>query len=480
MQSPPSLRECCVFSRRTGSIREIDFVLSCSHVEVQACGVTDIPHFCVVGSDHHSCSGYFAVCISPTMSSASDDESPRVAQARWGLLRAALKGIQPAESDQRASIHRFPGFQLLARNVVVNDDDAIQKLVSPMQESEDVESLLWALHCYHNGNDQGIRVELPCQGEFSKNFRAKLAAKGILCRRQTANKEICVSLPPNTDYICVDYRLPNKSIVIVRVRERLARQKVKLEALTSHQRHDGIDNTGNTRVWDSETTLAYLLMEESSTLLSVLNIPSFLDLSLNDKLRVLELGAGMAGLAGLFLAIENPESTQVMLSDGHPDAVQNNKVNIALNRPLHPGLHNITAERLVWTADNTAKNNDQQFDLILASDCTHFQEFHACLALTVANKLRVGGVAIMLQPPRGQSLENFVNCVHSCGELFEIHWKKDAYSKSLSNLHRIYSEDPLYDPNIHFPQLLILQKCRLVTDSDRQAALKHVEKRISR
>jgi hypothetical protein len=45
------------------------------------------------------------------------------------------------------------------------------------------------------------------------------------------------------------------------------------------------------RVWDSETTLCFLLLQEPQTITSTLNISSLWELRQeNNKLRVLELG----------------------------------------------------------------------------------------------------------------------------------------------------------------------------------------------
>jgi len=414
------------------------------------------------------------------------DTKPRVSAARWGLLRAALKGVAPETSDQAASIHRFPGFQLLSRNViaaVTGKDDAFVQRLLQQEESEDVESLLWALHCCYSNNAKGVSLKLPHQKqEISEDVRANLASKGMLCRQMSGEENLQVWLPPNNDYACVDYNLSSACSFTIRVRERLPSPKINLQALTSQQHNDGVDNTGNTRVWDSETTLAFLLLQEPSSFLTTLNICTLWDLSVNDNepLQVLELGAGMAGLAGLFLATINPTKTRVVLTDGHPDAVQNNRVNIMLNCVMNSGFQcDVTAERLVWTTDDIPQNT-QKLDLVLASDCTHFQEFHACLALTITNQLRVGGAALLLQPPRGSSLEKFVECVNSCGDLVETYWLEKNYSETLTKLHQQYSEDDSYDPNIHYPHLLILRKLRPVTDSDREAVMQHMKDRESK
>jgi calmodulin-lysine N-methyltransferase len=212
-------------------------------------------------------------------------------------------------------------------------------------------------------------------------------------------------------------------------------------------------------------------------------------------LHVLELGAGMAGLAGMALSIQNPRHTRVVLTDGHPDAVRNNRVNILLTQALYPScVHlDITAQRLLWTTttqqqhdddddnDSTIPNNTELFDLVLASDCTHFQEFHASLALTTAHQLRIGGVAIFLAPPRGDSLERFVALCQSLNGLFDVHWLKDGdddYSETLSKLHHHHyhqnqknGKPPYYNANIHCPHLLILRKRRCVEESYRHYAL---------
>jgi 2-polyprenyl-6-methoxyphenol hydroxylase-like FAD-dependent oxidoreductase len=204
-------------------------------------------------------------------------------------------------------------------------------------------------------------------------------------------------------------------------------------------------------------------------------------------LRVLELGAGMAGLAGMALAVQNPEHTRVVLTDGHPDAVLNNRVNIQLTQALmHPTMvaHlNITAQRLVWTTmttvttTTTKKEETLLFDLVLACDCTHFVECHAPLALTTADQLRIGGVALFLAPPRGDTLKRFVTLVQSLNGLFQVHYYDDDsvkdYSPTVSQCHDHYQQqqqdddDETYHANIHCPHLLILRKQRPVHDSDR-------------
>jgi hypothetical protein len=147
-------------------------------------------------------------------------------------------------------------------------------------------------------------------------------------------------------------------------------------------------------------------------------------------------------------------------------------VNIALNPHLKEC--DISAKRLVWSIDikNTQHN---QSDLILVSNCTHFQEFHACLAYTIAENLRIGGVAILLQQPRGNSLANFVTCVESSNDLFQVHLFDSYYGETLTRLYTQHYRTAAFDSHIHYsPQLLILQKLREVTHEDRVAMTRHL------
>lgn len=415
------------------------------------------------------------------------------AQARWRFLQSALMGTDSLETS--ASIHRFPGFQLLSRTIVNNNhnDDFVQQLFQQEHDVEDMESLLWAIQCcYHHYTSEKKIITLSCNDVLSQEqvymWRTKFASKGLFiwCPHSdptttTATKtKLSVQLPRNTKYICVDYTLSNHT---VRVREtHCPTNQMTLSSLVSHHIHDGVDNTGNTRIWDTESTLAFLLHEEPFIIHSTLNISSLWELGSKQQhpLHVLELGCGMAGLASLFVAIQNPNRTRVVLTDGHPEAVQNNRIHIHLN-PVLQGA--VTAKRLLWSTNDTSCKSP--CDLIVASDCTHVQEFHASLAWTIANQLRIGGVAILLQPPRGTSLANFVACLmlmnDKHNDWMQVDWIKSHYSETLTRLHEQEQQsNAMYDPDIHYPQVLILRKLRNVTEEDRCALLRHVEERESR
>ncbi|CAN0466785.1 unnamed protein product, partial [Ascophyllum nodosum] len=86
--------------------------------------------------------------------------------------------------------------------------------------------------------------------------------------------------------------------------------------LFSHRVH-GVDNTGNVRVWPSEQVLLHALLTGPLA-------PSL------RGARVLELGAGKCGLAGLGVAVGS-EAAEVVITDGNPDAVENLQACVELN-----------------------------------------------------------------------------------------------------------------------------------------------------
>ena len=179
------------------------------------------------------------------------------------------------------------------------------------------------------------------------------------------------------------------------IKERLhTTTKKTLKELTTHHHNQGVDNTGNVCVWDSEQTLAYTLREHAA----LGNLPWLQDCQKENEtdLSILELGCGMAGLAGLSIlqslvdqqlqhtVIENAK-IRLWMTDGHPQAVQNNQVHAYLWKQLHgssPDLGDpILCRVLPWSIEPPTFSlpKQQQMETIppcnvaLVSDCTHFQ-----------------------------------------------------------------------------------------------------------
>lgn len=111
---------------------------------------------------------------------------------------------------------------------------------------------------------------------------------------------------------------------------------------------------------------------------------------------MLELGAGIGGLAGCTLAKKFPEA-RVVLSEISPVCIENLEYNVNLN-----GLANTTVERLPWGEDLARK-----FELILAADCLYFLDAQPLLINTIRQSLAPGGKALIIGPRRKGSLDAF-------------------------------------------------------------------------
>ena len=143
------------------------------------------------------------------------------------------------------------------------------------------------------------------------------------------------------------------------------------------------------------------------------------------------------------------------------------------------------------TVTSNATVDGGQYQICLASDCVHFQDFHDGLLLTIARTLAVNGVALLCQPRRGTSLQNFMTLVDAVNDsnddqLFEMTLFEDFYPK-VSDMHTSLlleaeegasNKNRIYDPNWHRPLLLVLQKLRPYSEEiDGEVARQHVKTR---
>ena len=431
-------------------------------------------------------------------------------KARWSMLRQALLKGSSAVTNEH-SMHSFPGFQVLDRTIIPSNKDE------------------------NNGNSGVAGDEQWDMVQYSytssKGHNAKFNTREAKEQTQQNDKQ-------------------NSTI------------QSRMEALLSHRNH-GVDNTGNVRVWDAEGTLAGFLLSlildgvddmyseiAQSTELSTVRehlrsilmhstSPSDINGQSTSPCNLLELGAGQAGLAGLGIAaatkkVEKMKPLHVILTDGHPKCVENNIACAKMMPECGDTVKraNIDAQLLLWdssykgaeaccqinklgqnhkeeaNSDNDAIADKGSYQLCLASDCVHFQEFHDGLLNTIARTLSVGGIALLCQPKRGTSLQNFMTMVDTVnastgapssggeeeGPLFQITLFEDFYPK-VTAMHKELSESKstaadedtpsassqqssLYDPNWHRPLLLVLKKLRQYKEEVHgEAARQHVKLR---
>ena len=220
---------------------------------------------------------------------------------------------------------------------------------------------------------------------------------------------------------------------------------VKISILTEKapQLHElaGFNNTGNVCLWPSEEVMALFCLE---------------NLDMFTGATVCELGAGMAGLAGVFLACSH-RPRQVLLTDGNTKSVDN------LKRIVTENLSNfnttaVSAEILLWDPQTLATLPSSitigSYDHILCADCLFFKDLHVSLAQIIKKLLRPDGTCHIFAPRRGGTLELFCSRAE---EWFSIELV-EKYSECVWYKHEecLSKLEPtnLYDPDIHYPVYL--------------------------
>lgn len=197
----------------------------------------------------------------------------------------------------------------------------------------------------------------------------------------------------------------------------------------------GFNNTGNICIWPSEETLAYY---------------SLANPDLFNGRTVLELGGGMSCLAGLMIAI-HLKPTCVHLTDGNSKAVENVYRSI---QQVKDASCPLTCSVLKWDRNENVKNI-VMFDVIICADCLFFDEYRIDLIDCIWNRLAGNGVALVMAPNRGNTLQEFLIEAKLKGFVVK---KQYYYDKRVWDRHVQLLENPDYDEDIHYPILLKLTK----------------------
>ncbi|KAH0691413.1 hypothetical protein KY285_015907 [Solanum tuberosum] len=199
-----------------------------------------------------------------------------------------------------------------------------------------------------------------------------------------------------------------------------------------------IDNTGLVCQWPSEDVLAHYCLSHASIFRGK---------------RVIELGSGY-GLAGLIVAMTT-EAREVFISDGNPQVVDYIQRNVNANSGSFGGTE-VKPLMLHWGQE---KDTDiaNTVDVIIASDCTFFKEFHGALIRTIKSLLKEEGPseAILFSPRRGNSLDKFLGEVKDSG----LHFSTDEmYDTEVWRRHQGFVEGddswPNYEMDHCYPLLI--------------------------
>ncbi|KAI8619150.1 putative methyltransferase-domain-containing protein [Chytriomyces sp. MP71] len=173
--------------------------------------------------------------------------------------------------------------------------------------------------------------------------------------------------------------------------------------------YSGHLNTGNVRIWSSEHVLAFWASREANAHL------------FRDR-RVLEIGAGMSGFAGLMLATTSKPPRSIHITDGNPQSVSTLHRNIEQNINLFSKTLP-TASQLMWGPMT------DQYDVIIGGDCSFNRDSHAALIQTMQEGLIFpDGVAVFFCPQRGGTLTDFVRLCKTAS--FSISERGEGTSKA--------------------------------------------------
>lgn len=192
----------------------------------------------------------------------------------------------------------------------------------------------------------------------------------------------------------------------------------------------GFNNTGNICIWPSEETLSYYVCS---------NLKLF-----KDK-RVLELGGGMSCLAGLFVAkFASPVS--VTVTDGNKMSVENVQAALYCNEFDCP----VNCKILKW-----GPVQGEQYDVILCADCLFFDDARNDLIECLWSCLHSKGIALIMAPKRGTTLEKFIAQSQLRGFLCKLvlNYNQVVWNKRLTLLNNCE-----YVDDIHYPILIEVTK----------------------
>ncbi|GAB2224433.1 hypothetical protein Droror1_Dr00005192 [Drosera rotundifolia] len=235
--------------------------------------------------------------------------------------------------------------------------------------------------------------------------------------------------------VCVRYRLTVESAPELFMFQRVDRGGMNdFEICNKHH----IDYTGLVCQWPSEDVLAYYCLMHSNMFRSK---------------RVIELGAGY-GLAGLVIAAVT-EASEVIISDGNPEVVDYIQRNIAANAGA---FGNTTVKPMIlhWDQEEISACA-HTFDIIIASDCTFFKEFHKGLSRTINILLKSSGPseAILFNPRRGDSLDKFLEEIKDNGLCFSL---SEKYDHDVWSRHQEFMDGneswPNYEKDHCYPLLV--------------------------
>ena len=459
-----------------------------------------------------------------------------VVAGRWRLLRDALKGKPISRKPA------FGGYEMIASQRLTASDKYFETLKEKLQciiltaaEGAEMsyqnllvdalETSLLGLHALlvdDNRHSKGLLLERNHRFSIIATAQDNADLKSInlqamsfdLCQRcefdtctlkwddeqgtsSIADNDksyilhISMTISTHNRFLIQRYTLDDDSFLLVR--ERSPEQVLSMAELTSHRRGHAIDNTGNVCVWDCEKTLLWALLQQSTASTTSSNKPR--------SRRILELGAGMAGLVALGLAAATQKASHVTVTDGNPGSLQSNRTHVRLMEAvMRPFGCTVEARLLPWALQSHEEGDvfddlqSHPAHLSVVSDCTHFEQYHGHLLWTLiqCTVTRQGEIWIC-HPDRGKTLERFLDLVRlfvaqqdsnysssSCRhEQPLLSLQKLTFPELEEKHQQLERNDPNYRPNVHRPRIFCISKLREATEEDRSVIIQHMATRDS-
>lgn len=201
----------------------------------------------------------------------------------------------------------------------------------------------------------------------------------------------------------------------------------------------GFNNTGNVCVWPAEEILTYFCLRH---------------LDMFSGKSICELGGGMTCLAGVAVGV-SCDVKEVLLTDGNEESVMNLEFIISRNTSSF-NQSKVSSRVLRWGNGPLDSDLFERFDVILCADCLFFEDGRQDLVDTIHSLLKPEGEAILFAPSRGETFDAFVKLAE---DKFEIEMKEN-YDDAVWDQHCKFKAkgSEHYDPNIHYPLYLHLQK----------------------
>ncbi|CAG9761112.1 unnamed protein product [Ceutorhynchus assimilis] len=194
----------------------------------------------------------------------------------------------------------------------------------------------------------------------------------------------------------------------------------------------GFNNTGNVCIWPSEETLSYYVC---------------LNLDMFAGKNVLELGGGMSCLAGLFVA-KYSSAKSVLVTDGNKTSIEN----VAAILQCNSFACKTDCSVLKW---GEQRDYYKEYDIIISADCLFFDDARVDFINCVINYLSEKGMALVMAPQRGATLDSFILQSEARGLVCK---KVMNYSQVVWEKRLALIDNCEYNDNIHYPILIEVTK----------------------